>query len=222
MTMAKKLKMILFDWNGTLIDDIHIVHEALFGEIFRSQGKELPPLEEYYREIPSSMIVYEKHGIVVKKEDVSKLYMEEYLRLATDVELYPGALEILEYLKSKGITIGLVTGQSAGAALPFIYEKFGIGHYFRHSVFESTYKKDSILNLLARTGVNHDECAYVGDAPSDMRHAKQAAVVSVAFVNGRCPLELLTGVGPMFYIDDLRKIKMVIDAYESGLMNGPH
>ncbi len=222
MTAAKKLKMMLFDWNGTLIDDIHIVHDCLVGEIFRIFGQEPPPLEIYYQGFSGSAIdFFRNSGIVITKEEINKIFLGCYLTRVAGAELFPGAIETIDKLKNSDLIIGLVTGQNAAASLPLLYDRFQIGSRFRYTVFESFHKESSIRNLLAMAKIEPDECCYVGDSPSDVRHAKKAGVVSVGFANGKVPLELLMKERPMFIIDRLENLLNFVSFYETGVMTGP-
>jgi beta-phosphoglucomutase-like phosphatase (HAD superfamily) len=44
------MKIMLFDWNGTILDDIPIWYESV-KEIFRVFGKRPPTIAEYFREL---------------------------------------------------------------------------------------------------------------------------------------------------------------------------
>ena len=71
------IKNIIFDWSGTLSDDLVSVYTAVM-EIFKKLGLEGLTLEEFKEEFTLPyMKFYRKFKIDVDKEELQKLYAKE-------------------------------------------------------------------------------------------------------------------------------------------------
>lgn len=217
----KDKKMVLFDWNGTLIDDTSIWLKSV-GAIFELRHVKLPPAEEYFRrmeELKSLTEVYNSFGIGLTAEELNRIYQEEYQKHLKEIQLSQGAIETLKALKKRKIILGIVSAQLKTLFdAPFL--RFNLEQYF-DEVIVGTQNKDLIIaSLYALKGAKPENCYYVGDTPSDIRNAKKAGVKSVAYLNKHIPAEMLLSQGPDFTISDLREIPGIIKTDQKEGPNG--
>lgn len=202
-------KVFLFDWNGTLLDDTLLWYDVV-QEVFRVFGKQPPALEQYFRELEGDyFIIYTSRGIDVTREELNKVYAQHYRALMYTALLMPGAKEVLQVLQDNHHALYLVTGQHEHLVSPLL-EKFDIVSCFQCSKFHVTDKTNVIHEILEAEKVEPRNCFYVGDTPSDMRHAKKAGVVSIAFLGGYIPNELIASAQPDYRISQLRDILMIV------------
>jgi beta-phosphoglucomutase len=112
----KKLKAILFDMDGVLVDSMNYHLKSwkeLLGSfkvdvsdqfIFEHEGAMSP---EIIRDL------FKRNGNVLDEEQISEIYLTQNLvfltRYLPQVNLYPDSLPLLAQLKSKEILLGLVT-----------------------------------------------------------------------------------------------------------------
>src|SRR5690606_26566168 len=111
------------------------------------------------------------------------------------VQPCPGLFDVLEFLKSRDIDIALVSNGLGKGYGHEIMEKFGLGRYFRASVFREDIRKskpdpEPLLLALQRLGISPnqtDTIWYIGDRHKDihaalaLRRLIPAAVEPIAY-----------------------------------------
>ena len=187
------IKILFCDWNGTLLDDMPIWGEAM-RKTFLAFGVEPPTVADYFRELESGdyLEVYRKRGIVASRDELNAIYEPAYEERLSDTMLFFGVATTLHRLHENGVRLVLVTSQQNALVVPLL-NKFGIDHLFDKCAFHVFDKKAVITEVAQRNGVTPDQCSFVGDSPSDIRHAKKAGITAIAFLGGHIPEELLAG-----------------------------
>lgn len=104
-------------------------------------------------------------------------YRTEHNNLAS---IYPGTKDVLEYLKSKNVLIGLFTGKGRRTT-DITLEQFGITSYFDititgDDVDEFKPSGNGILKILQRFSLRTDEVLMVGDAVADFKASRETGV----------------------------------------------
>ena len=99
-------KNVVWDWNGTLLDDVKISVDTINVMLERKHLGKLTV--EEYRSIFGFPVkpYYESIGFDFTRDDweaVSRDFVNIYNDLAKDVELTPGIIPVLEGIKKKGI-----------------------------------------------------------------------------------------------------------------------
>lgn len=209
----KDKKMLLFDWNGTLIDDMPIWYKSI-SKIFELYGVNPPSIEDYFRkleQLKSYPEVYHSFGINLNAGELDEIYLEEYQKHLYEIRPMYGAIETLDALTRRGIILGLVTAQLAPVFDP-VFLRFSLSRYFKHLVTNVQKKAPVLSHLCFLEKIEPQNCCYVGDAPSDIRHAKTAGVKSVAYLTRYIPQEILLAQNPDFAISDLRELTRIIEA----------
>ena len=200
------MKILFCDLNGTLIDDTRIWEES-FRALFHFHGKKPPTIGQYFSELETGdyLEVYRRRGIMAPREELNAMYEAEYKKRAHTVELYPHVRETLQFLFERRVILALITAQPQAIALPML-EKFKIDSLFRHFAFHALDKKTHLSRIVAEENTHPHECYFVGDAPSDMRHAKAVGIQAVAFLNGHVPQNLMSATKPHHYIYSFHRI----------------
>lgn len=187
LSFFKKLKGIIFDCDGVLIDsiDANIWYYNQFRKKF-----DLAPLTDDEIKYVHAHTVFEaiKHIIpeehlekaMAMREDPSLLKAGDYIKLSE--ELVP----FLEWLKSNSINIAVNTNRTD--SLDMVLNKFGINHYFSPKVTATTLSKtkpepDGVYYILDQWGLNAEDVVYIGDTFVDEQCAKAAGVDFWAYRN---------------------------------------
>ena len=113
-------KNVVWDWNGTLLDDVKISVDTINVMLERKHLGKLT-VEEY-----------ESIGFDFMRDDweaVSRDFVNIYNDLAKDVELTPGIIPVLEGIKKKGIRQYILSALKEDL-LTGMLERFGIREYF--------------------------------------------------------------------------------------------
>ncbi|MCF8242300.1 MAG: HAD family hydrolase [Melioribacteraceae bacterium] len=111
----KKYKHVIWDWNGTLLDDVFLCADIMNGILGK---RNLPAITiDYYKSIFTFPVkdYYAKTGLDFEKETFDKLGLEfivEYERRKTECTLYPGALDVLKKINELNIEQSILSAYS--------------------------------------------------------------------------------------------------------------
>jgi len=203
------MKIVLFDWNGTILDDAPIWYESV-KEIFRVFKKQPPTIAEYFRELEGDYLgIYQSRGITATRDDLNAIYEPYYNAHAQEAKLFFGVRKVLMTLAAREVIMGIITAQQEYLVISFL-TKFCLADLFRHQEFSVLDKKTAIQKILAKESVAPQECCYIGDAPSDIRHGKKAGVKTAAFLSGYIPEDLLLKAEPDFTVRNFAEILQII------------
>lgn len=209
------MKMVFLDWNGTLLNDVPIWYAAVLN-IFSHFGKEPPSIPEYFTELECDLErIYTSRGISATREELNVMYRAYYMKHMREAHLAAGARDALRKLKKHGVGIWLLTAQEEDLTTPLL-KKFRIVSYFRGLRFHAIDKSEAVKQILAQEGVEPSDCYLVGDAPSDMRHARKAEIIPVAFFGGHIPAghlfqkDIVLGCHKYFLISHFNDLTWVV------------
>lgn len=202
------LKLVCFDVNGTILDDTNIFLNAINGifEEFRKTKLPLNVLKERFGQ-PWTKI-YREEGIsekMVSDDKLYEIYNRLYIKQGT-AAIFPDLKTILEFLKSKGIKIAIVSTQQNTITIP-ILENYGIKDIFVAIKGSVDNKSIALKELLAELKIPSENAAYIGDQEGDIKHAKNAGYTSIGFCGGLHSLERLEKNHPDFIIHNYKELR---------------
>jgi phosphoglycolate phosphatase len=201
---------LIFDWSGTLVDDLGPVIEAtnavlqqyerpaLDRETFRRRFR-LPYRDFYIEVLPH-----------VALEDLEAHFRPAFDAAITPVTVLPHAREKLEWCATHGIRTFVLTSMDT-AAFERQMTDFGL-----RKMFEATYsgvldKREVIHRILETHGLDPMETAFVGDMIHDVETARHGGVYSIAVLTGYNHPEVLAEVRPDLTVPDLGVLRELLD-----------
>ena len=196
------LKVIIFDFDGTLADTIDILLSitnrlsAEFG--FKSATKEeLTQLSNL-----TSWQILRYSGISIFKVPLLIRKLKAELRSEIpNIQLFPGIKEVLQNLKNSGFQLGIITSNSRENVLASL-ENNGLQDTFTFIYSGSTFGKHKVIKRwLKKERVNPEEVVYVGDETRDIDAARKTGVKVIAVSWGFNSQEALAGQNPDFLIE---------------------
>ena len=196
------LKVIIFDFDGTLADTIDILLNitnrlsAEFG--FKSATKE--ELAQLSGLTPWQILRYS--GISIFKFPLLIRKLKAELRCEIpNIQLFPGIKEVLLELKKLGFQLGIITSNSRENVLASL-EKNGLQGTFTFIYSGSTFGKHKVINRwLKREHINAEEVVYVGDEIRDIDAAKKTGIKVIAVSWGFNSHSALAAQNPDFLIE---------------------
>ncbi len=196
---------IIWDWNGTLFDDVDLCVNIING-VLKRRG--LPQLTvEKYKSIFTIPVenYYIAAGFdfsVEPFEKVGKEWMDEYEERKLESGLSKGAMEMLNYLKGKGIKQSILSAYKQDT-LNAIVDHFGIREYFEFIIglnhIYATSKIDLGRELIKKIGASPEKTLLIGDTVHDFEVANEIGARCVLLAGGHQSREKLSRCGvPVF------------------------
>lgn len=193
---------LIFDWSGTLVDDMGPVIEATnavlgkYGiapydrEGFR-RGFRLPYREFYAEILPG-----------VSLEELESHFRPAFDAAISPVTVLPHAREKLEWAKLRGLRMFVLTSMDATAFVRQL-DGFSMRHYFEETYAGVLDKRELIHRIIDAHSLIKEETAFVGDMTHDVETAKHGGIASIAVLTGYHHAEVLAAVRPDITVPDL-------------------
>lgn len=206
---AARWRLVVFDWDGTLMDSTGQIVEAALRAIRELGLPERGP--EAVREIIGLGLreSWERLFPELAGETHYRTFVEAYRGHFFAPELYVSrpyarAPELLESLVGRGQVLAVATGKSR-RGLDRDLDRTGLGRYFRGSrTADETRSKphpDMLLELMDMLGAGPEETVMVGDTEWDLEMARRAGVAAVGVTWGAHAAERLRRLGPLACLD---------------------
>lgn len=196
------IRNLIFDWSGTLADDLGPVLQAT-NAIFRHFGRSEMALDEFRStfRLPFSGF-YAEHLPQATEEGLEVLYERFFAGLQDNVSLLPGAREILDFCHAtQRRTFLLSTIKRNHFETQAV--RLGVADDFDHAYVEILDKREKIRDLVHVHGLNPAETLFVGDMVHDMETARHGGVLDVAILTGFDPPEKLLASRPSIIVRNL-------------------
>jgi phosphoglycolate phosphatase-like HAD superfamily hydrolase len=195
------LKAVVFDYNGTLVDDLHLHVEAYY-ESGRRMGFDVAreDIERHISQPPSKKRLLFYGAISDPRwNEMVALRKRIYLEMAGEPQalLFPdtaGALGLL----ARRFRIGILSNTFRDLferVFPPVLSGLMAATLFFDEVPEPKPSPAPLLTLLERLGVAPLACGYVGDALEDIQMARAAGARAFAVATGTCPAAALSAAG---------------------------
>lgn len=172
-------KTIIWDWNGTLLNDLHICVESINAMLLARKLPALTP--ETYREVFTFPVIeyYKVVGFNFEKEpweDAAMEFMSLYFSKLPSCVLAPGAREALDYFSSQGYSQAIISAMQHDALIESV-TKLGIASYFDYiGGINDHYaggKIENAVRFFESRGVNSGNILMIGDTIHDAEVASQ-------------------------------------------------
>lgn len=206
---------IIWDWNGTLLNDINICIDAI-NLLLDKRNKERIN-KTTYREIFTFPVrdYYIKAGFDFSDEPFEKPAMEfitEYEQLVTHAALHEDAIDILDHAAEKGYQQMVLSAMQKDFLLRLI-RAHAIDHYFSHiSGIDDHYaegKTELGKRMLSGLNGNGNNVLLVGDTIHDHEVAHALGIEAILVANGHQSEERLAQTGSRV-VKELKDLKDII------------
>ena len=193
------LQGVIFDLDGTVGDTLPVCFVA-FREVFqRYLGRDYSDKEirSMFGPTEEGMI---QQAVPSRFEEAFAVYLAAYEKAHhTCSRPFPGIVEVIEELERRGIPRAIVTGKGPHSAAISL-RVMGLAESFERVEAGSpggNIKPDNMRRVIEAWGVDPAHIACVGDAPSDVRSARQVGAIPLAAAwAGTSDYEALEALGP--------------------------
>ena len=202
---------VIWDWNGTLLDDMEVCL-AVMNRMLARRG--LPALSDTrYRSIFTFPVrdYYALAGIDLAAESFDALaeeYMSDYRRASRNCPLMPGAAETLDRLNALGAAQVLASASRQDDLERQVAER-GLTGKFRALLGMTDQlgggKAGLAAGYLHRNGIDPASAMFVGDTVHDFETACAVGSRCVLIAGGHQSRERLEATGAVV-LDDIRRL----------------
>ena len=209
-----KYRLVLFDLDGTLLDTLDDLSEAVNDAMAR---RDLPghSRQEYMSMVGHGVRNLVKQALPVEMQeddilvDAALADFKAYYTAHIDVHThpYPGMPEVIHNLHEAGVQLAVVSNKFQEGA------EYLVGKMFPGIPFAAVLgnrpgyplKPDPEIvgEVLRRTGVRREEAVLVGDSPTDMKTAANGGIDAIAVSWGYRPMKGLPGLTVVDKAEDL-------------------
>lgn len=177
--MIDKGKYILWDWNGTLLDDVQVCIDCMN---IMLEKRDMSLIDrQAYRDIFTFPVIeyYRKLGFDFDKEPFSDLapeYISIYMEQSRNATLHKDVFSVLEEAKAKGFSQFILSAMEQDELLSQARDK-RIHHYFEDIVgldnIHARSKIDRGIKLINEKSLPPDQCIVIGDTFHDYEVARE-------------------------------------------------
>ena len=202
---------ILWDWNGTLLDDLDLCISTINTLL---QNRKLPllnhkdykeafsfPVEKYYRTIGFD---FEKEDFSIPAAEFMKVYNNEI----KNCNLHKSAVKVLSAFKNRGIRQFVLSAMQQSMLEATLTNK-GIHNFFEGIAGLSDHfavsKIDRGRELIDRYRINREKACIIGDTDHDFEVAQVLGIKCILVADGHQSEKRLreTGATVLMSLDDL-------------------
>lgn len=210
-----KKKYLVWDWNGTLLNDVELCMESINRLLKQEQLPILESKEAYQRVFQFPIIrYYERVGFDFSKrpyEELAESYMKYYQPRSLACPLHEGVLETLEHCQRLGYTQVLISA-SKKEYLEDQLKQYPIRQYFKDVIGLDNYhafsKAELARSYVERERKQIDSITFFGDSVHDFEVAKHAQADCVLIANGHEHKEKLLHTGCRV-IDNIQELALL-------------
>lgn len=203
-------KNLIFDWSGTLVDDMGPVIEATntvlsdYGigpydkEGFRRSFR--LPYHEFYEELLPG----------VELTELEARFRPAFDEALAPVSVLPHAREKLEWAKQRGLRMFVLTSMDPTAFQRQLND-FGMRDFFEQTYAGVMDKRHLIGEIIETHRLQKDETAFIGDMTHDIETARYGGISSIAVLTGYHHPEILAAARPDITVPDLGVLMRLFD-----------
>jgi phosphoglycolate phosphatase len=197
MSDLNKYKHIIWDWNGTLLDDVEVCVQIL-NNILAEYN--FPPLTipKYQKHFDFPVIkFYQYLGFdfeAVSFDLIANMFIDQYNIKRFECKLHARALEVLDLLRSKGCELSILSAYQQNM-LEELVKFCKVDDYFTHIVGLGDYyaagKVQSGKLLVEKLDHSPADVLLIGDTIHDFEVAKTIGVDCILIAGGHNSKERL-------------------------------
>jgi phosphoglycolate phosphatase len=204
------IRNIIFDWSGTLVDDLPAVLKAS-NFVLTQAGKTEMSLEQFRAEfsLPFTKF-YDRHTPDVPMDKLEDWFHTEFRRSQSSVVELPHAREFLEFCRAKKFRTFLLSTVHADH-FKAQCRVTGFDTFLDKPYTDVWDKRKKIHEILAENNLKPGETLFIGDMEHDIETAKHGGVHSCAVLTGYNTLEQLRTAKPDLIVEHLSELRGLLE-----------
>jgi len=215
--MKKHYDLLVFDFNGTIVDDVERCLDLL-NQMLVARHHPIVSKDQYLEIFTFPIIeYYKKAGFAFKPEGeddftaLAKWFTKQYVDRFSSLSLYSDVLDVLSYFKNKKRLVLLSATKKdllideckTLGICSYFSDILGIKDIYAHSKSEVA-KKYFLDNNISR-----NSALFIGDTLHDVEVAKEVGADSLLIYRGHQSKERLIKGGAEFLLPDLASLLLL-------------
>jgi len=203
------IRNIIFDWSGTLVDDLPAVWAATNYVLTQAQRPEMS-LEQFRAEfcLPFT-IFYDRHTPHVPLPQLEHWFHSRFRQVQDSVGALPYARQFLEFCRARHLRTFLLSTVSR-EHFDVQVAATGFGPFLDKPYLNVWDKRQKIHEILEENGLAPEETLFVGDMQHDIETARHGGIHSCAVLTGYNTLEQLRAAEPDLIVEHLGELLEVL------------
>jgi phosphoglycolate phosphatase len=215
-------KLVVFDWNGTLLSDTVQSWKAA-NICLEYYGAKSISLQQYRETFHFPIIhFYKLNGcdvddVLARKEEAYTAFQSAYEKLAVNARTRRGTREVLSWLKAQNISTIILSNYLTHKIEEHL-ERLKIRSFFDHvsghndgtEIIQSTSKLQRLTDFMARTGFKPENTVIIGDSMEEPEIARHMGLTSIGITDGYITEARLRGTRPDYVIDSLKEMASLL------------
>jgi phosphoglycolate phosphatase len=206
-------QLIIFDWDGTLMDSTGHIVNCMRQAITRL---ELAPLADHEISHIIGLGLHEAvqtlypSGNDALWTSLADCYRQTWLSSPEETPLFENARELLTTLAEQDIFLGVATGKSR-RGLDKVLKATGLGdHFIATRCADECHSKphpQMLMELMDYTGITADKAIMIGDTEFDLMMARNAGAHGLGITHGAHDEAKLSACSPQAIVHDLYQVE---------------
>jgi phosphoglycolate phosphatase-like HAD superfamily hydrolase/ADP-ribose pyrophosphatase YjhB (NUDIX family) len=210
---VRVIRNVIFDWSGTLVDDLPAVLEATNYVLSKAERDEMS-LEQFRAEfcLPFT-IFYDRHTPHVPLPQLEEWFHTRFRQVQDLVCELPHARDFLVFCRERKLrTFLLSTVHQDHFAVQCSIT--GFDRYLEKPYLGVWDKRKKIHEIIEENGLTPDETLFIGDMQHDIETAHHGGVHSCAVLTGYNTLDQLRAAKPDLIVEHLRELQHILEDNE--------
>ncbi len=210
------IRNVIFDWSGTLVDDLPAVWKATNYVLAQAEQAEMS-LEKFRAEfcLPFT-IFYERFIPNVALPQLENWFHSRFRQVQDSVCELPHAREFLEFCRAHKLrTFLLSTVHRDHFAVQCAIT--GFGEYLEKPYLNVWDKRQKIHEILQENRLEPRETLFIGDMQHDIETARHGGIHSCAVLTGYNTLGQLRAAEPDVIVEHLRELREILEENDLNL-----
>lgn len=205
------IRNIIFDWSGTLVDDLPAVWQATNHVLAQAQRPEMS-LEQFRAEFQLPFTTfYDKHTPNIPLPQLEEWFHSRFKQVQDSVCALPHSGRFVEFCREHKLrTFLLSTVRDDHFVVQ--HRASGFGDFLEKPYTGVWDKRQKIHEIIVENSLQPDETLFIGDMKHDIETARHGGVHSCAVLTGYNTLDDLRSAQPDLIVEHLGELREVLEA----------
>lgn len=207
------IRNIIFDWSGTLVDDLPAVWEATNYVLAQARRAEMT-LEQFRAEfqLPFTSF-YDKHTPHVPLPQLEEWFHTRFKQVQDSVCVLPYAERFIEFCQAHKLRMFLLSTVRQDH-FEAQRQATGFGNFFEKAYLGVRDKRQKIHDIIKDNQLQPDETLFIGDMQHDIETARHGDIHACAVLTGYNTLDQLRAAQPDLIVEHLGELREILDQNE--------